>query len=246
MLTSEIKHVHLLVHIWEQLQTPTTTLDTAVQPLGWHIANQHGLLIGAKSSICNCVVKLIIVVMKQRPTVGSSGRKNRSLSVFKPHATAYVLARWLNWSKMRFGGDGRLTWNCVSRNLVLRGVHMGITWQIRLNCLCFEALQTVATITLATCYRAVCLFYWFSGCFVKILVHCLLGSKLDFRCAQWRRQALETIAETRCVTWPLLPEALYVHRSLDFKLIVYFTRISTVLAVSCWLADWKGIRPVKT
>jgi len=41
VLTPKIAHVHLLVLIWEQLQTPTmtTTPDTTVQPLGWHIAN---------------------------------------------------------------------------------------------------------------------------------------------------------------------------------------------------------------
>ena len=50
-LTPKIKHVHLLVLIWERLQTPTTTAtttttpttpDATVQPLGWHFANKHG------------------------------------------------------------------------------------------------------------------------------------------------------------------------------------------------------------
>ena len=44
ILKPKIKHVHLLVLIWERLQTPTTTTtttpDTTVQPLGRHIANQ--------------------------------------------------------------------------------------------------------------------------------------------------------------------------------------------------------------
>ena len=42
--TPKIKYVHLLVLIWEQLQTltmTTTTPDTTVQPLGWHIANKQ-------------------------------------------------------------------------------------------------------------------------------------------------------------------------------------------------------------
>jgi len=40
MLTPKIKHVHLLVLIWERLQTPTTTTpDATVQPLGLHITN---------------------------------------------------------------------------------------------------------------------------------------------------------------------------------------------------------------
>jgi len=43
--TPKIKHVHLLVLIWEQLQTTTTTTttptipDATVQPLWQHIAN---------------------------------------------------------------------------------------------------------------------------------------------------------------------------------------------------------------
>jgi len=41
ILTSKIKQVHLLVLIWERLQTPTTTttpttLDATVQPLERH------------------------------------------------------------------------------------------------------------------------------------------------------------------------------------------------------------------
>jgi len=41
ILTPKIRHVHLLVLIWELSQTPTTTTttpDTTVQPLGRHIA----------------------------------------------------------------------------------------------------------------------------------------------------------------------------------------------------------------
>jgi len=44
ILTPKIKHVHLLVLIWQWLQTPTTTPttpDTKVQPLGRHIANNY-------------------------------------------------------------------------------------------------------------------------------------------------------------------------------------------------------------
>jgi len=49
ILTPKIEHVHLLVLIWERLQTPTTTTmmtttptmpDAIVQPLGRHIANK--------------------------------------------------------------------------------------------------------------------------------------------------------------------------------------------------------------
>jgi len=42
MLTPKIKHVRLLVLIWERLQTPTTatTPDATVQPLGRHITNK--------------------------------------------------------------------------------------------------------------------------------------------------------------------------------------------------------------
>jgi len=45
ILTPKIKHVHLLVLIWERLQTPTTTTtttkpDATVQPLGRHIAKK--------------------------------------------------------------------------------------------------------------------------------------------------------------------------------------------------------------
>jgi len=40
ILTPKIRHVHLLVLIWEWLQLPTTaTLNTTVQPLGRHIVN---------------------------------------------------------------------------------------------------------------------------------------------------------------------------------------------------------------
>jgi len=51
ILTTKIKHVHLLVLIWEWLQTPTTTVttttttDTTVQPLGRHIANEKVVLL---------------------------------------------------------------------------------------------------------------------------------------------------------------------------------------------------------
>jgi len=38
-------NVHLLVLIWERLQTPTTMPDTTVQPLGRHFANQPQVLI---------------------------------------------------------------------------------------------------------------------------------------------------------------------------------------------------------
>jgi len=38
---TKIKHVHLLVLIWEQLHTPTTTMqDATVQLVGWHITNK--------------------------------------------------------------------------------------------------------------------------------------------------------------------------------------------------------------
>ena len=47
IFTPKNKHVHLLVLIWERLQTPTTTMttttttpDATVQPLGRHIANK--------------------------------------------------------------------------------------------------------------------------------------------------------------------------------------------------------------
>ena len=43
ILTPKLKHVHLLVLIWERLQTPMTTMpDATVQPLGRHIANKTG------------------------------------------------------------------------------------------------------------------------------------------------------------------------------------------------------------
>ena len=43
ILTSKIRHVHLLVLIWERLQMPTTTTtpDATVQSLGRHIANHN-------------------------------------------------------------------------------------------------------------------------------------------------------------------------------------------------------------
>jgi len=51
-------NVHLLVLVWERLQTPTMTAtpDTTVQPLGRHIANKKKMLLNVEKHKSLCCV----------------------------------------------------------------------------------------------------------------------------------------------------------------------------------------------
>jgi len=57
--TPKIKHVHVLVLIWEQLQMPMTTPtmpDATVQPFGWHTTNKTML----NCHIWSCTMEIVI------------------------------------------------------------------------------------------------------------------------------------------------------------------------------------------
>jgi len=66
ILTPKIKHAHLLVLIWERLQTTTTTPttpDATVQPLGRHIANQRSKWrkISSSTTLSYCYANVFVI-----------------------------------------------------------------------------------------------------------------------------------------------------------------------------------------
>jgi len=50
---------------------------------------------------------------------------------------------------------GVLTCVGPTNHIILDEIHMGATWQIRLNALCSAMLQVVATITVVTCISSI-------------------------------------------------------------------------------------------